>query len=117
MSNSIYAIYHLDSEKTESIVISISIGKSQTGTTELILGNKSLGIEQGTFSKSLGSNSKLENEELNLQIVCTDVNPETNDLFATVSINGGLIERKWHLEMTVSKFGSYTFFGTIKFRG
>lgn len=115
MANSIYAIYHLDN-KSQEVTLKVTIGKKQSGKTSLRLGDNKPIHKKGTFQKVLGESDLLDGQGLIFEIVCKDENPETNDLFATVELLGGLIDRSWSLDMTVNKLGSYTFFGEVKFR-
>ncbi|GAB5416646.1 MAG: hypothetical protein Crog4KO_21350 [Crocinitomicaceae bacterium] len=98
-----------------AVTISIRVGNSQSGTITFNESGKGLIQKEGSLSYTAQSSDALDGKSFDFNIVCVDVNASSDNLVVNVELTGVSNDGPWTLSKSVSKGGTFQFFGSIEF--
>lgn len=101
--------------QSSRVSISIEVGMRQSGTITFNVSGMPIVQEQGKLVHTVANSDDLNRKSFDFNIVCTDVNPDSNNLVVTVTLSGVTNEGPWTLEQEVEAGGAYQFFGKLNF--
>ena len=100
---------------SSSITVSIRVGNEQMGTITFNVSGESMIQKEGSLSYTESDSNNLSGKSFDFNIVCTDVNVNSDNLVVTVDLIGVDNSGPWSMSKKVSSGGTYQFFGSIEF--
>ena len=114
MAKVVYDIYQLKPTE-EEVKLTVIIGHSQTASTIVKLDGNEIQSAEDNFTLSIGKNKDLENRDLKIISMLTDIQESFDVVSQTISLNGGKEFKTWVLSEPSQDGETYLFTTTIGF--